>query len=109
MPAAVPCKLQRDKYRETVRVEKNPKTKYACTVEADESLRNRMEGLLDKNREDHIAGQGMNSLSHYNSGHKFILMPQAMKIPDAKVALEQEWAKLEKILAWQLTKVRKQE
>ena len=29
-----------------------------------------------------------------------------MKIPDAKAAVEQEWGKLEKIPAWQLTKVR---
>ena len=33
-------------------------------------------------------------------------MPQAMKIPDAKAALEKELEKLEKIPAWQLTKVR---
>ena len=33
-------------------------------------------------------------------------MPQAMKIPDAKAALEKELEKLEKITAWQLTKVR---
>ena len=29
-----------------------------------------------------------------------------MKIPDAKAAADKEWEKLEKILAWQLTKVR---
>ena len=68
-----------------------------------------MEGPPYKNHEDHIAGKGMNSLSHCNLGPKFIPMPQAMKIPDAKAALEKEWAKLEKIPAWQLTKVRKQE
>ena len=33
-------------------------------------------------------------------------MPQAMKIPDAKAAVEKEWGKLENIPAWQLTKVR---
>ena len=33
-------------------------------------------------------------------------MPQAFKIPDAKAAVENEWEKLEKITAWQLTKVR---
>ena len=36
---------------------------------------------------------------------KFIPMPQAMKSPDAKAAVE-KWAKLDKIPAWQLTKVR---
>ena len=38
--------------------------------------------------------------------HKFIPMPQAMKIPAAKAAVDKEWEKLEKISAWNLTKVR---
>ena len=29
-----------------------------------------------------------------------------MKIPDAKVAVDKNWEKLDKILAWQMTKVR---
>ena len=41
MPAATPCKLQRDKYRETCRTVEEHKTKYACIVEADESMRTR--------------------------------------------------------------------
>ena len=65
-----------------------------------------MEGSLHKNHEDHIAGKGMNSLSHYNLVHKFIPMPQAMMIPDAKAAVDKEWEQHEKILARQLTKVR---
>ena len=48
----------------------------------------------------------MNSLSHYNVEHKFIPMPQTMKIPDAIAAVDKEWEKLEKIPAWDLTKVR---
>ena len=44
-----------------------------------------------------IAGKGDNSLQHYNVVHKFILMPQAMKIPAAKAAVDKEWEKLEKI------------
>ena len=40
-----------------------------------------------KNREDHIAGKGFASMSLYNLVHKFIQMPQAMKIPDAKAAV----------------------
>ena len=38
--------------------------------------------------------------------HKFILVPQAMKIPDAKTAGDKECEKLEKLLAWQLNKVK---
>ena len=37
---------------------------------------------------------------------KFIPMPQAMKIPAAKAAVENEWEKLQRRPAWQLTKVR---
>ena len=69
------------------------KTKYACIVEADESTRKRVEGTLHKGHEDDIAAKSMNSLSHYNWVHKFILMPQAMKIPDAKSAVDKEWEK----------------
>ena len=43
---------------------------------------------------------------HYNLVHKFIPMPQAMKIPAAKAAVDKEWEKLDKISAWNLTKVR---
>ena len=32
-------------------------------------------------------------------------MPRAMKIPAAKAAVDEEWEKQEKILAWDLTKV----
>ena len=47
-----------------------------------------MEGTLHQDLEDHIAGKGINSLNHYNLVHKFVPMPQAMKIPDAKAAVE---------------------
>ena len=36
----------------------------------------------------------------------FIPTPQEMKIPAAKAAVDKEWEKLEKIPAWNLTKVR---
>ena len=38
--------------------------------------------------------------------HKFIPMPQAMKILQAIAAVEKQWEKMEKISAWYLTKVR---
>ena len=73
---------------------------------ASESTRLRMGESLPNHHEDHIAGKGDNSLQHYNLVHKFIPMPQAMKIPAAKTAVDKEWEKLEKISAWNLTKVR---
>ena len=66
-----------------------------------------MEGAPHRYHEDHIAGKGTNSSSHYNFVHKFSPMPQAMKIPDAKAAVEKN-GKLKKLRAWQLTKVRNQ-
>ena len=82
------------------------KTRLACILEADESARLRMGNSIPHNHEDHIAGKGENSLQHYNLVHKFIPMPQAMKIPAAKAAVDKEWEKMEKISAWNLTKVR---
>ena len=60
-------------------------------LEASESSRLRMGESVPTHHEDHIAGQGDNSLQHYNSGHKFIPMRQAMKIPAAKAAVDKEW------------------
>ena len=82
------------------------KTKLACILEADESTRMRMGYSIPHHHENHIAGKGENSLQHYNLVHKFIPMPQAVKIPAAKAAVDKEWEKLEKISAWNLTKVR---
>ena len=82
------------------------KTKLACILEADESTRLRMGNSVPNHHEDHIAEKGDNSLQHYNLVRKFIPMPQAMKIPAAKAAVDKEWEKLQKIPAWNITKVR---
>ena len=52
-----------------------------------------MEPSLPKIHEDHIEGKGYNSMNHYDLAYKFIPLPQAMKIPDAKAAVEKEWKK----------------
>ena len=82
------------------------KTKFACILEADESTRMRMGISIPLNHEEHNAGKGKNSLQHCNLVHKFIPMPQAMKIAAAKAAVDKEWEKLEKISAWNLTNVK---
>ena len=69
----------------------------------------RVEESLPNYHEDHIAGKGDNSLQHYNLVHKFIPVPQAMKIPDAKAAVDKEWKKFETIPAWQLENVKSKE
>ena len=82
------------------------KTKLACILEATESTRMRMGNSEPPNHEDHIAGKGENSLQHCNLVHKFIPMPQAVKIPAAKAVVDKEWEKLEKISTWNLVKVK---
>ena len=79
------------------------KTKLACIPEVDESTRMRIGNSIPHHHQDHIAGKGDNSLQHYNLVHKFIPMPQAMKIPAAKAAVDKEWEKLEKISSCNLT------
>ena len=100
---AMPCKIAKNCGS---RASNKIQTKLACILEADESTRMRMGNSIPHNHEDHIAGKGENSLQHYNLVHKFIPMPQAMKIPAAKAAVDKEWEKLEKISAWNLTKVK---
>ena len=82
MPAAMPCRLQLNQHRGTSGTVGQHKTKYAYIVDAGESLRIRMKWSQSKKleadestrmrmgnsmphcHEDHIAGKGMNSLSH---------------------------------------------
>ena len=101
---AMPCKIMKNCGSDGSN--KIKKTKLACILEADGSTRMRMGNSMAHYHQDHIAGKGENSLQDYNLVHKFIPMPQAMKIPAAKAAVDKEWEKLEKISAWNLTKVR---
>ena len=67
------------------------KTKHACIVEDYESTRKRLETTPPEDHEDHedhITKNGYCSISHYNLDHTIILMPQEMKIPDAKAAVD---------------------
>ena len=100
---AMPCKFMKN--CGSGGSDKN-KTKLACILDADDSPRMRMGNSIPHHHEDHVAGKGENSLQHCNLVHKFIPMPQAMKIPAAKAAADKEWEKLEKISSWNLTKVR---
>ena len=107
MAPAMPCKTCKKSKRGETRGKTNEiRSKLACILEASESTRLRMEESLPNQHEDHIAGKGDNSLQHYNLVHKFIPMPQAMKIPAAKAAVDKKWENFEKNSAWNLTKVR---
>ena len=107
LESAIPCKVQNLRRGEACGENLNAcRYRCACIVEARESTRKRLEKTRTKDHEDRILGKGFNSLSHYNLVHKFIPMHQAMKIPDAKAAVDEEWEKLQILLAWQITKVR---
>ena len=73
------------------------KTRFGCITEAHESTRQRVESGTNRIHEEHIAGKGQNSVLHYNLVHEFIPLPQAMKIPDAKAALDKEWKSLRQL------------
>ena len=113
MASAVPCKrtIAQTSNRVTVAFKSGEaeasetKTRFSCIAEAHESTRPRIESVTKRSHEDHIAGKGQHAVLHYNLVHKLIPMPQAMKIPDAKAAVDKEWKKLETIPAWQLDKV----
>ena len=98
MAPAMPCKTCKKSKNGEIRSKTNDfKSKFACILEASESTRMRMEESLPKYHEDHIAGRGDNSLQHYNLVHKFIPMPQAMKIPAAEAAVDKEWENWRKL------------
>ena len=103
MAPAMPCKITKKNCESGA--SNKIKTRLACILEASEPTRPRMGESLLTHHEDHIAGKGYNSLQHHNLVHKFIPYPQAMKIPEAKPAVDKEWEKLEKFSAWNLTKV----
>ena len=99
MAPAMPCKTSKNSQHGVTRGKSNEiKSKLACILEASESTRLRMGESLPNHHEDHVAGKGDNSPQHHNLVHKFIPVPQAMKIPAAKAAVDKEWENLEKIL-----------
>ena len=59
-------------------------------------MRIRMEEAPHRSHEDHIAGKGDNSLSHYNLVHKFIPMPQAKKYQMQRQQWRNNWKGLRK-------------
>ena len=107
MAPAMPCKTcKKNKHGETRSKTDDFKSKFACILEASESTRMRMEESLPKYHEDHIAGKGQFTTALQFGTQIYSPMPQAMKIPAAKAAVDDECEKLEKILAWDKTKVR---
>ena len=70
-----------------------------------DSTRQRGDSFQSQNREALIAGTRFISMTHYNLVHKFIPMPQAVRVPDAEATVDKEWKKLETIPVLKLEKV----
>ena len=104
----MPCKTyNKNKHGETRSKTNDFKSKFPCILDASESTRMRMEESLYRNIMRTILQEKVTI--HCNITimvHKFISKPQAMKIPAGKAAVDKEWEKLEKIPAWDITKVR---
>ena len=99
MAPAMPCKIIKNNNKNCGSGASNKvNSKLACILEASESARLRMGESLLTHHEDHIAGKGDNSLQHYNLVHKFIPMPQSMKISAAKAAVDKDWENWRKFL-----------
>ena len=88
MPAEMPCKTPTNCRGETCRNIGKRKTRYACIVDASESMRIRFKGVPHRYHEDHISAKGIFSPSRYNLVHKFIPMPQALKFQKRRLQWE---------------------
>ena len=92
IPMPMPCNIQREKYKETCRTVEEHKRKYACIVEADESMRKRMEGSPRKIMKIILQEKGcIHRVATIWCTNLFLCLTQAMKIPDAKAAVEKHW------------------
>ena len=78
---AMLCKTSKTcKHGVTSGKSKEIKSKFACILQASESTRLRVGESLPTHHEGILQGKGDNSLQHCNLVHKFIPIPQAMKI-----------------------------
>ena len=103
MAPALPCKTcKKNKHGETRSKTVNFKSQFACIMEASESTRMRMEESPPKYHEDHIAVKE----AALQFGTQIYSYASSNEEPAAKAAVDKEWEKLDKIPAWDLTKVR---
>ena len=79
------------------------------TLSIIESQRIRTPKKTRTTHKDHIEDRGHVSMSQNNMAHTPIPIPKAMKIIEAKCALDTECAKLQKLLAWDESQVRRAE
>ena len=63
-------------------------------------------GRVKRQHMDHIAEKDHVGSFHYGLVHMPASIQEAMKIPEAKSAVDKEWDKLQTIPAWDVNKVR---
>ena len=107
MAPAVPCKTCTKSKKEETRSKTNDiKSKFACILETSESTRMPIEESLPKYHEDHIARKGDNSLQYFQFGTQTCSCVLSHEDTRSKSSSGQGMENLEKIPAWDLTKVR---
>ena len=102
MPAAMPCKIP-------IKSSGKTQDKICLCCWCRRKHETKVEGAVHKYHQDHITEKGKNSLTHYSLVLKFIPMPQAVKILDAKPAVVKEWDNWRKSLhgRWRKSETRK--
>ena len=100
---AMPCKIMKNCGSDG---SNKIKSKLACILEDDESTRVRMGNSIPHHHQEHIAGKGENSLQHYNFGTQICSYASSHEDSRSNGSIGQRMGKLEKVPAWNLTKVR---
>ena len=105
LDAEMPCKNVTGRGETSCVKSDTRRTRNACIIEASGSTRSRIGKNQRRDHRDLIAERGFNSLSHYNRVHRPSPIHLAIKILNAKAAVDREWDELEQLPAWQATKV----
>ena len=83
-----------------------PCIRYGCYVEGDPGFSARGENYIPRPHQDHTAPKGFASCEQMAVVHLPIPINQAMKIPDAKKAVDAEWLAHHQKKTWNVNKVR---
>ena len=107
MAPAMPCKTSKTcKHGETRGKTNEIKSKFACMLDASESTRLRMWESLPNHHEDRNSRKGRQVIATFKFGSQIYSCASSHEDSRSKGSSGQGMGKLEKISAWNLTKVR---
>ena len=107
MAPAMPCKTSKTcKHGETRGKTNEIKSKFACMLDASESTRLRMWESLPNHHEDRNSRKGRQFIATFKFGSQIYSCASSHEDSRSKGSSGQGMGKLEKISAWNLTKVR---